>query len=96
MERYLKVKFSNGDIFTIPARVIAENRAEYYSSIDGYDKDSNEWEAEIQYALHDNYEIYDWAGNNMNWSDLEPYAKKIEESDFNHEDNWGDAEKEYM
>ena len=57
MEKRLRIKFSNGDIFTIPARIIAENRAEYYADIDGYEKGSNEWNAEVQNTLDDNYEI---------------------------------------
>ena len=92
----LRVRFSNGDIFTIPARVIAENRADHYSSLDGYDKASNEWEAEVQNALNDEYEIYDWAGNNMDWKDLEPYSQREDQDfdEFDYEDNWTDAKIE--
>lgn len=95
MEKYLKIRFPNGDLFVIPARIIADNRAKYYSTIDGYDKGSIEWEEEIQNALNDEFEIYDWAGNNMNWADLVPYAKKIEDlSDYDYEDEWSEAKIE--
>jgi hypothetical protein len=95
MEKYLKVQFSNGDIFVVPAKIIAENRADYYSALDGYDKGTNEWEAEVQNGLNEEFEIYDWAGNNMNWEDLAPYAKKIEDlSDYDYEDEWPGAEIE--
>jgi len=94
MKKYLKVQFSNGDIFAIPARIIAEDRAKYYAKIDGYDFESNEWEAEVQYALDNEFEIKDWAGNNMNWPDLESYAKLIDEDRkiFDYNDNWGEVE----
>jgi hypothetical protein len=94
MEKVLNVRFSNGDEFTIPARIIAENRANYYATIDGYEKDSNEWEQEVQYAINDPYEIEDWAANNMDWVDLEPYAELLEKSEFDYNEEWGEADKE--
>lgn len=94
-EKCLKVRFSNGDLFAIPARVIAEDRANYYADLDGYDLNSNEWEAEIVYALNDDYEIEDWAANNMNWSDLEPHSKRINsDEEFDYDDGWTDADIE--
>lgn len=79
MEKYLKIKCSDGKLFIIPALVVAEDRANYYSKIDGYDIESNEWQNEIKYAMDDEYELKDWIKGNMNWEDLKPYAKKIEE-----------------
>jgi len=95
MEKCLKVRFPNGDMFKIPARVIAENRADYYADLDGYEKESNEWEAEVQNALNEEFEIYDWAGNNMDWEDLVPYAKRIEDlTDMDYSEEWPDADLE--
>ena len=96
MEKILRVKFSNGDEFGIPVRVIAENRADYYADIDGYDKESNEWEQEVQNAINSEYDIEDWAANNMNWSELEPYAEPLDKSDIDYEDDWGDADKKVV
>ena len=95
-DRCLKVRFANGDLFAIPARIIAENRANYYADLDGYDLNSNEWEAEIITALRDDLEIEDWAGNEMNWNELEPYAIKIDSGEFDYEDGWPDADMELM
>lgn len=93
--KYLKVRFANGDLFEVPARVIAENRANYYADLDGYDLNSNEWEAEIISALNDDFEIEDWAANNMEWRELEPYAKRIDsDEEFDYEDGWTDADVE--
>jgi len=95
MEKCLKIRFSNGDIFYVPTRIIAENRANSYSSVDGYDEGSNEWEKEVEYAMDAEFEIEDWVKNNMDWADLEPYARKIEvEEDFDYSDDWPDAEIE--
>ena len=93
-EKCLKVRFANGDLFAIPARIIAEDRATYYADLDGYEVNSNEWEAEIITALNDEFEIEDWAGNEMNWDQLEPYAVKINTGEFDYEDGWSDADIE--
>ena len=93
MEKCLKIRFSNGDLFAISTRIIAEDRAKYYATIDGYDKGSYEWESEVQYALNDVFELKDWMSNNMDWSDLEPYARKVEDAgDLDYEENWTEAE----
>jgi len=94
-EKCLKVRFANGDLFAIPARIIAENRANYYADLDGYELNSNEWAAEVITALNDEFEIEDWAGNNMDWKDLEPYAQRIDEDvEFDYDDEWPDADIE--
>ena len=95
-DHFLKIRFSNGDLFAIPARVVAENRADYYADLDGYDIGSNEWEAEILSALNNEFEIEDWAGNSMDWKDLEPYAKKMSIEEFDYEEEWPDADLEFM
>lgn len=95
-EKCLRVRFSNGDLFAVPARIVAENRANYYADIDGYDLQSNEWEAEVLLALNDEMEIEDWAGSNMNWSELEPYAIQMDTGEFDYEDEWTDADIELL
>lgn len=95
-DKCLKVRFSNGDLFAVPARVIAENRANYYAELDGYELNSNEWEAEVLTALNDEYEIEDWAGNNMNWDELSPYAVKINIEEFDYDEEWPDADIELI
>ena len=95
-EKCLRVRFSNGDLFAVPARIIAEDRANYYADLDGYELHSNEWHAEIILALNDEFEIEDWAGNNMDWRDLEPYAEKLSEDEFDYEDQWQDVDIEMI
>ncbi|HPI81815.1 MAG TPA: hypothetical protein PK122_01080 [Candidatus Paceibacterota bacterium] len=92
MKKSIKIQFPNGDIFFVPSQVIAENRANYYSSVDGYEIGSNEWLEEVDYALNSEYEIEDWLRNNMNWSDLEPYATREEEyEDIDYEEDFPDV-----
>lgn len=96
MEKYLKIKCTDGGLFIVPTLVIAENRANYYSKIDGYEIESNEWQNEIEYAMNDEYELKDWIQENMNWTDLEPFAKEFEEenSELDYQNDFSDIEIE--
>ncbi|MGH2574715.1 MAG: hypothetical protein ACRDFC_03335 [Ignavibacteria bacterium] len=72
--------------FDIPVEIIAKERANYYAEHDSKDiKDSEERKAEwnkvfneeYKITLSDDYEIVDWAFNNMNWSDVFNKAIKV-------------------
>ena len=93
-QKYLIVKFPTGEKFKVPAKVIAENRTQYYADRDGFKKGSAEWKGEFEASM-DDFEIYDWASNNMNWEDLAPHAELMpEQSKPDYEEMWGEAEKE--
>lgn len=81
------ITMSDGSQWEIPVDIIACNRAEFYKK---------EFDNDIQKSLDDDtavlfeedeYEVEDWAKNNMNWSDVKDNAKciKFPESDY-HED----------
>ena len=77
-----RVTFHNGEVWDIPAELIARQRAEYYAEHDVGNTDSKEYreavEAEIKYALEeDTNEIQDWARGNTNWVDVRPYARQV-------------------
>ena len=59
--------------YNIPVDVIAENRTLYYAEVDGFERDSKEWDEEYKISL-DPVEVVDWAKNNMDWSDVGPHA----------------------
>jgi len=61
----------SGRRFAIPCHIIAHDRARYYCKLDGKDI----YEEEYQYALKE--ELYEWAKNNMNWSDVAKYAIEL-------------------
>jgi hypothetical protein len=87
-EKKLIIKFHKGVTYEVPARVIAENRAKYYAETDGYELDSNEYFDEVNRALDDEFLIFDWVQNNMDWYGLEPYAVWVENKSINLEDEW--------
>ena len=70
------IEAENGEEWSIPVRVIAENRAKYYASkglvFEEVLKDTDE------YFSFDHY-LNDWACNNMNWDEVKEFAKKVKE-----------------
>lgn len=42
----------------------------------------------------DDYEIHDWAVNNMNWRDVKDHAIQIERPSLDYEDGWVNGEYE--
>lgn len=97
---YIKVTFSNGKCFGIPAKVVAEHRAKYYA-----DKDPDTtYEEEIDFLLGsktlgtgpDEFEIIDWAKNDMNWNELQRHAEELESEEPNYDDEWTNADSEVI
>ena len=83
----LRVKFSDGKAYDIPAEYIARQRAEYYAEGDVVRSIKEEYKEEyrekaiqyeIEYALNNFYEIYDWACNNMDWKDVKDVAVLVD------------------
>jgi len=88
-EKKLTIKFHKGVTYAVPTRMIAEDRARYYADVDGYEEDSQEFFDEVNAALEDEFMIFDWVENNMNWSDLKPYAELIKnEDEIDLEEEW--------
>jgi len=92
--KVLVVHFEDGKSFTVPAEFVAKNRADYYVSVDPEASRIGE----IEYALADEFELLDWARNNLNWVDVEDAAKPYWESDNQLEETydaqWPNAEME--
>lgn len=85
----VQVTFSDGSRWTFPAHVIADNRATYYAGRDG----DTTYEAEYEYAINDDYELTDWALNNMNWEDVETSATRaVDPLPIDYEDEWCNAD----
>lgn len=92
------IKFTNGDVFHIDAAIVANDRTEYYMQVDGItDRNSKEWAEEMQQSMKES-ELYDWIQNNMNWSDIEPYAQLQPRQcvPFNYHDRFIDSSIEFI
>lgn len=76
----------DGLTYAVPVEVIARDRAEHYKNEFNDDLGESLREDTIPLFLDDDYEITDWARNNMNWSDVKDKAitlkKKIDSDEY--------------
>lgn len=64
--------------YSIPLRKVAEHRADYYAcEVDGHEKNSTEWQKEVDLVMEDDYEGIDWILNNSDWEDWKGISTKI-------------------
>jgi len=94
VNKFLHVKMRNG-WWKIPAHLIAESRATYYAGREGQQAYFDEYEI----TMNDDFEILDWAANNMNWSNVAPYAIFVgiePMSDSEYQKSWSNAEKKVI
>lgn len=100
MNKFLRVTFSDGKVFDIPAEVIAKARAKYYAEVDAdRGKDyQTVYDEELKIGLENDYEIYDWAFNNMNWADVKEQAVFIEQESeaADYEKEWPNVEHDVV
>lgn len=95
MKRIYAVTMDNGDIYGIPASVIADNYAKYYQN-HGEDYQGN-YNTMMDWFDKEDYEFADWAKNNMDWDDVKEHATLLEHrhesTDF--QEGWINGEYEY-
>lgn len=94
--KLLVVEMSDGKRWAIPALLVAKDRAAYYAKLDseqGDDDYDTIYKEELDYTLSDDYELIDWAHNNMNWSDVSEHAILVytEKRSANYEKEWINA-----
>lgn len=93
----LKITMPDGSKWTVPVEAIARHRARHYR--EEYNNSVEASLAEDTWPLFesDDYEITDWAANNMNWEDVEARAVKADDPgapDF--QEGWVNGEKEIV
>lgn len=93
MEKYL-ISMPDNSTWSIPVSIIAKNRAEHYAKEFEGNVDKSLIEDTLPLFLDDEYEIEDWARNNMNWSDVMPFAEVFCRKDVDYQEGWlnGDCE----
>ena len=88
MKGTYKITMGDGSVWSIPIMVIAENRADNYKhEFDGSLEDSLAKDT-IPLFTQDDYEIQDWARNNMNWCDVKKHAIQTYHVDCDYQDGW--------
>lgn len=93
INKSLVVKFSNGEVYRIPVDIIAIDRARYYFNKNEFESmEKSLKEDTVPLFENDDYEIKDWAFNNMYWKDVSQYASKVLDGSVNYDSEWCNVE----
>ncbi len=95
--KYLRVEMEDGSKYDIPVSVIAEHRANCYIEKYGGDLQRSLNEDTDPLFKSDDYEIEDWAANNMNWNEVESVAVKVPDcGGLDYQEGWVNGDKEIV
>lgn len=94
MHKYMTVEMPDGSVWGVPVEMIAIDRARHYAKEFGGDVERSMADDTVPLFDADEYEIKDWAANNMDWSDFDGHKVMISEApapDF--EEGWARGAK---
>ena len=97
MHKLMTVKMPSGEVWGVPVAMIAHSRATHYAKEFDGDVERSLAEDTMPLFESDDYEIQDWAVNNMNWSDFNGHQIKVFEApapDF--QDAWMEGDKGFF
>lgn len=86
----------DGSKWAVPVSIIAADRAKYYAHEFGGDIDKSLKEDTGPLFDADEFEIEDWAQNNMDWDDVKTSAVRVEDSACDYQDGWTNGEHEIL
>lgn len=98
--KYLVITQRDGSLWKVPVDLIARSRATHYAPEFGGDVERSLKEDTMPLFEDDDYEIQDWAANNMNWDEVAPKAAQLRGplplslDDF--QEAWTNGSKEVM
>lgn len=87
---------SDGSKWAVPVSIIAGDRAKYYAKEFGGSVERSLNEDTGPLFDSDDFEIEDWAQNNMNWDDVKDYANLIEPAKCDYQEGWMNGEHEVL
>ena len=94
MTRYLEVTMPDSSKWIVPVGIIAANRAQHYAREYGGDLNRSLTEDTLPLFESDDYEVKDWAANNMNWSDVEQTATRVDRpAPVDYQEGWVNGDK---
>jgi hypothetical protein len=73
MKTEIHLTLPDGSVLAIDGHVVAHDRATYYSSRDADTTYTDEYE----FTITDDYELEDWAVNQMNWDDVKGTSRLV-------------------
>lgn len=97
LDKFLAVSMPDGSRWAVPVRIVALNRAQHYQGEFDDDIHKSMEEDTVPLFESDEYEIEDWAANNMDWKEISEHAKILEAPDLtDFQDGWINGEKEII
>lgn len=92
--KYMTMTLENGEVWGVPVEMIARNRATHYAREFDGDIERSMVEDTIPLFNSSDYDIKDWAVNNMNWSDFTGHQVKLRDgNDRDFQSAWMECEK---
>lgn len=89
MKQNYLITMPDNSVWCVPVMEIAKNRAAYHAEKDGISFEKSLNEDTIPLFEEDDYEIQDWARNNMDWEDVRRFAVQVEETqDIDYQEGW--------
>lgn len=79
------VTMPDGSKWSVSVQHIALHRANYYAEADLLNEDLK---ATVELFESDEFEIEDWANNNMDWDDVKDVAKCIKPAEVDYQEGW--------
>lgn len=96
LKKLLVITMPDSSKWSVPVEIIARHRAAEYASEFGGDVEQSLAEDTIPLFEEDDYNVEDWAANNMNWSDVQAHAKLVERGECDFQEGWVNGEKEVI
>lgn len=90
MKPFINFTFPSGQVYQVPTDVIARDRAENYKDEFGGDVERS-LEEDTKPLFAEDYNVADWAENNMSWDDLAPHARLIDFEAKQLKEQFGEA-----
>ncbi len=97
MHKLMTVEMPDGSKWGVPVEMIARNRAAHYASEFDGDIERSLAEDTLPLFESDDYEIHEWAVNNMNWCDFDGHQVKVSDAprpDF--QEAWMSGDKGFV
>lgn len=86
----------DGSLWDVPVMAIARHRAAYYADEFDGDVERSLKEDTLPLFADDDYQIKDWASNNMDWSDVAEVAWQFSKSKTDFQEGWVNGRKEIV
>lgn len=97
MSKKIEITFSNGEVYSIPAKFIAEDRADYFAAkFEGEEGTYKEIFEKEMWVLDDKLELLDWVNNNMDWGDVKDDVTYERTIDIDKSEEFLYADKEIV